>query len=191
MRSIYFLYLLFFATGCSIALTNYDYFFVDGGYVDLKKGKYILNVPYTNSNKARLTDTTYKTFKKILGDSLFLLNDLRKTHTVAAQYPFDLSVADMKKLYRITNCDYFISIKAKAVKKRGSVRINSATVQMRIYDLRNAVLITDVVGTARNEIDEGWLSDPDKSDIIVANGADALMLNALVRLVKKYRKQKI
>jgi len=72
---------------------KYNYFFDVGKVLDFNSGKWILNKTQSNSSKFdnKLYYNSLRDFKKIIGDSLFEIDDLRVSKLIAPKIKFNLS----------------------------------------------------------------------------------------------------
>lgn len=94
-----------------------------------------------------LYDRSLKKWKALIGDSLFLLNELRQNKLISENIAFDLNRDDLENIRLGTNCDYIINTKIRILNEELSAlstprapvytgtteRSNEAVVQVRIY----------------------------------------------------------
>src|SRR5680860_1368226 len=108
----FFLVIFIIAILYSCGGAKYNYTFDAGKQLDFSEGKWILNSARSNSRvfDTNLYDTSLSGFKRILGDSLLEMNDLRGTKLVAPKIKFDLSGSDLGQLKNNTGCDYIINV---------------------------------------------------------------------------------
>ena len=96
---------------------KYTYFFDTGKQLDFSEGKWILNNTKSNSKlfDNKLYYASLNEFEKILGDSLFEMNELRSSKLVAPKIKFNLSQSDLEELKRNTDNDYLINITGNTI----------------------------------------------------------------------------
>ncbi|PRX47307.1 hypothetical protein [Salegentibacter salegens] len=78
--------------------------------IDFTEGEWILNRPYTNYNEERIGNIAYREFKKILDDSLFPIDELRREMLIPAQLTFVPSREYLLDLKTATGKDYLINV---------------------------------------------------------------------------------
>lgn len=199
MKKIFLISLVLGLYSCGSA--KYNYFFDTGKQLHFSQGKWILNSTKSNSRvfDTELYDTSLQEFKKILGDSLIEMNDLRGTKLVAPKIKFDLSDADLRALKRDTDCDYIINIGGNVISDgAGTLSFpdqnenssNRAAVSISIYDLNAAALISSsqVYGKTVNQ--ESVFPD-DKQLPSINPSSHMIMLKGAEKLIRKYGKYQL
>ncbi len=199
MKKIYLI--LIISTLYSCAGAKYNYFFDTGKQLDFSNGKWILNRTQSNSKifDTELYHHSLKDFKKILGDSLIEMNDLRSTKLVAPKIKFDLSDSDLKELKRDTGCDYIINIGGNVISDgAGSISFpnqienssNSASVSISIYDLNSQILISSSQVYGKTEHQDPIFPD-DKNLPTINPSSHMIMLKGAEKLIQKYKKNQL
>ncbi len=184
------LFIIVGMNSCRVVPTNYDFTIRDGGYAELSEGKWILNKPFTNAEQSRVEQILYKELKKSKDYSVTTLAELRTKFSIRDQYAFDMTKSELQSLRKITAYDYLLSVKTNASRKnQGGFSRRIGIVQMKVYDLKNGVLVSYVIGTGVASLFDS-IND-DEAYITFINGENAIMLNALRKLLSKYKKQKI
>lgn len=192
--------IVFVAMLSACAGAKYSYFFDAGKELDFSQGKWILNSTKSNSKvfDTKLYDTSLKGFKKILGDSLIEMNDLRSTKLVSPKIKFELSDADLRDLKRDTNCDYIINIGGNVISDgagtltfsdQNEISSNRASVSISIYDLNVGTLISSsqVYGKTENQA-----SVFDEDNLPTVNpSSHMIMLQGAEKLIRKYGKNRL
>ncbi len=197
-KTVYLLSILLLLMSCSIARTKYNYFYETGKYLDLSKGKWLLNKVYTNYDETRIYDIAYREFNKILKDSLYEISTLRNDRILAEQYPYTLSKDKLKEIHLITNCDYLINVKSNILKNEGGSfssnggsqfdrETNRSSNTIKIYDLNALVLISNVTitGSATN------IQGSNDSNFTYMNNGETILMKGLTKLIKQYKKNKL
>ncbi|WP_116772280.1 hypothetical protein [Maribacter litoralis] len=180
---------------------KYNYFFDAGKQLDFSDGKWILNSTKSNSRifDTELYDNSLKEFKKILGDSLIEMNNLRSTKLVAPKIKFDLTDSDLKELKRDTDCDYLINIGGNVISdgagtlsfpNQNDNSSNRASVSISIYDLNTETLISSSQVYGKTENQESIF--PDDNQIPTINpSSHMIMLKGAEKLIRKYKKNQL
>tara|TARA_R110002049_G_scaffold187318_1_gene355608 strand:- start:139 stop:720 length:582 start_codon:yes stop_codon:yes gene_type:complete len=185
----------------SCGSAKYNYFFDTGKQLDFSHGKWILNSTQSNSRifDTELYDTSLIVFKKILGDSLIEINDLRSTKLVAPKIKFQLSESDLKELKRDTDCDYIINIKGNAISDglgtlsfsdQNENSSNSAAVSITIYDLNAKALISSSQVYGKTEQQDEVFPD-NKQRPSINPSSHMIMLKGAKKLIGKYEKYQL
>ena len=199
MKKIYLILIISTLYSCGGA--KYNYFFDTGKQLDFSNGKWILNRTQSNSKifDTELYHNSLKDFKKILGDSLIEMNDLRITKLVAPKIEFDLPDSDLKELKRDTGCDYIINIGGNVISDgAGSISFpnqienssNRASVSISIYDLNAETLISSSQVYGKTENQEPIF--PDDSQLPTINpSSHMIMLKGAEKLIRKYKKNQL
>ena len=193
---IYYAFITIFLT-VSCGNTKYSYSYEMGRNMDFSKGKWILNKPYTNYNEHRIYDISKSEFKKILGDSLCELSDLRKDRMMSEQIPFEPSKEKLREIQLISNCDFLINIKSITVKNdvgsfthskgnSNTIETNQANVEIRIYDLNSQLMISQASVIGKDEVEV----NVDHGSWTYLNSAGTISMHGLLKLIRKYNKYK-
>jgi len=174
------------------------YIDVEQKYIDFSRGKWILNETTTNwraEHNERLYKKTYKEFKRILGDSLLDLETIKTSKLMPPQIGFTPSPYDLKQLHKYSGCDFLINVTGKVI-DNGASSIgfnnplsmssfsNRSALSLVIYDLKNGTVLSSATVDAE-DIQE---DDPHREHgaLQIVLSADALMLKAVKRLIRKY-----
>ncbi|CAG2532681.1 hypothetical protein MAR621_01723 [Maribacter dokdonensis] len=153
-HAIFMLSLLILCTSCVGPKFTYNQEGLSN--VKFSQGKWILNRPVVYGIDDELYDRSLKKWKALIGDSLFLLNELRQNKLISENIAFDLNRDDLENIHLGTNCDYIINTKIKILSEELSAlstprapvytgtteRSNEAVVQVRIYSLKEKKLIS-------------------------------------------------
>lgn len=180
---------------------KYNYFFDTGKQLDFNHGKWILNSTNSNSKifDTKLYNTSLKGFKRILGDSLIEMNDLRSTKLVAPKIKFDLSDSDLKELKRDTDADYLINIRGNVISDgAGTLTFpdqnenssNRASVAIAIYDLNAGNLISSSQVYGKTENQDSIFDEDDKLPTINPS-SHMIMVKGAEKLIRKYNKHQL
>jgi len=188
-----------FLSSCGGA--KYTYFFDEGKYLDFSEGTWILNNTKSNSEgyyDAELYNTAKFGFRRILGDSLLEINDVRATKLIPPKINFNLSKEELIKLHDLSACDFLINIKGNIISNdAGSIAIaksdepdyyhkNEATASIKIYDLKLGTLISSSLVNGK-AVDESSAFD-NKSHTYIMTSAHRAMVNGASNLIAKYHK---
>lgn len=190
------------ATLYSCGGAKYNYFYDTGKQLDFSQGKWILNSTKSNSKvfDTELYDTSLIEFKKILGDSLLEMNDLRSSKLVAPKIKFELSQSDLTELKRDTDCDYIINIEGNVISDGlGSLSFpdqnenlsNRASVSITIYDLNARTLISSSQIYGKIEDQESVFPDSDNGLPSINPTSNMIMLKGARKLIRKYGKNQL
>jgi len=193
-RILFFHSLLFFS---ACTTPKYAITFDSGKYMDFGEGKWLLNQTKSNSKifDSELYTTSLKEFRKILGDSIFEINELRQNRLVAPEISFDLNQYQLTKIGEETGCDYLINVKGKIVKQAlGAVSVptdnldyyssNESAVEIHIYELNSGLEISSSSVYAKI-VDQGQISKTNSIPSLNTS-AHTAMLTAAKKLVRKY-----
>jgi len=200
MKKIFLILSFVMLNSCGSA--KYNYFFDTGKQLDFGNGKWILNRTESNSKifDTELYYNSLRDFKKILGDSLIEMNDLRRTKLVAPKIKFDLTNSDLKKLKRETDCDYIINIGGNVIgdgaglisfPKQIENSSNKASVSISIYDLNSGILISSSQVYGKTQHQESIFPDDDKNIPTINPSSHMIMLKGAEKLIKKYKKNQL
>ncbi|NKI25264.1 hypothetical protein HCG49_01650 [Arenibacter sp. 6A1] len=110
----------------------------------------------TNSrfSNSRLYPTALNEFRKILGDSLFEIHDIRRNRLMPREISFDMDRKQLLKLNEDSGCDYLINIEGKVITEGiGPITLpnhdllsdyssNESSVSIRIYHLKTGIEIS-------------------------------------------------
>lgn len=175
--------------------TDYFYQFEKGSMVDFTKGEWILNKPYTNYNVERINKIAAREFEKILEDSLFQIEEIRKGKLLPAQLSFNPSRENLADLKTATGKDYLINVESNMIKSEMSsfpsspamgstVKTNEAGITIKIYDLNTQTLLSEgsVTGIAK------VTSSADDKGINYVNNAETISMQGVIKLIKRYKK---
>ena len=179
--------------------TKYTYDFKKGKDINFSTGKWILNKPYTNQEIKHVYDAALSEFRSILGDSLLEITDLRgRDYLIQKKIPYHPTKQHLEDIRIGSNCDFIINYEITLLKNEiGSIssppllgtvkQTNEATVEILIYDLNSLELVsqTSILGKAELEINEdekGW-------DLV--NPSSVIARNALIKIIKRYKKNRI
>ncbi len=185
--------IILFLTSCGNS--KYHYYFEKGSIVDFTEGEWILNKSYTNYNEDRINKIARKQFSKILGDSLFLIEEVRQGKVLPAKLSFDPSAENLLDLKRATGKDYLINVQSNIIKNETSTfpttpevgsanKTNEAGIRIKIYDLNTQTLLSEgaVTGIANETRTAG------EKGISFTNNAETLAMQGLIKLIKRYKK---
>lgn len=179
---------------------KYTYEFNTGKNLDFSTGKWIFNNVRSNSeskNNQRLYRESYEEFEKILGDSLIDLNSLRSTSMVEPEIKFEPTQTELKELYENSKCDFLISVSGQIISNNASgfysnnpnlsySTSNRSAVFIKIFDLKNGILISSSNGKA---ISTERHSDLEKEGSFNwTTRAEPMMIRAAEGLIMKYNK---
>ena len=196
---IFILSLLTFCTSCVGPKFTYN----QEGFSNIKfsQGKWILNRPVVYGIDDELYDRSLKKWKGLIGDSLFLLNELRQNKLISENIAFDLNQDDLENIRLGTNCDYIINTKIRILNEELSAlstprapvytgtteRSNETVVQVRIYSLKEKKLISS--RTALGIVKEEARSD-NSSGMSLAITSKGIGVNGIDRIVEFYKKNR-
>lgn len=124
--------------------------------IKFSQGKWILNRPVVDGIDDDLHDRSLKKWKALIGDSLFLVHELRQNKLIPENIDFDLNRDNLENIRLGTNCDYIINTKIRILNEELSAlspprapvytgtteRSNEAVVEVRIYSLKEKKLIS-------------------------------------------------
>ena len=175
--------------------TKYNYHFERGRMIDFTRGEWILNRSYTNYHEERINKIALREFNKILGDSLFFINNIENRGTVPLRMPLDPSKEELAALKMATGMDYLINVQSNMIKNEmnsfahapdigRTTKTNEAGITIKIYNLNTQSIISEsnLTGTAKvtkTEDDNSW-------DCV--NNAETLSMQGVKKLIRKYRK---
>tara|TARA_R110000751_G_scaffold307477_1_gene429039 strand:- start:843 stop:1469 length:627 start_codon:yes stop_codon:yes gene_type:complete len=194
------LYIVILILGSSCVGGKYVYEFDTGKHLDFSNGKWIFNEVQSNSeskDNKRLYGESYEEFKKILGDSLIDLTALRNTSLVEPEIKFEPTQSELKKLYDNSECDFLINVRGQIISNNASSfysndqslsysTSNRSAVFIKIFDLKNGILISSSNGQAIST--EGH-SDLEKDGALNwTTRAEPMMVRAAEGLIIKYNK---
>ena len=192
------LYFLILILG-SCNTPKYTYMFDSGKYMDFGEGKWLINNTKSNSKifDSELYTTSLKEFRKILGDSLMEINDIRRNKLIAPEISFDLDRAQLLELGEQTGCNFLINVTGKVIKQGlGSISIptddlsyynsNESSVEIRIYQLDAGVEISSSRVYAKL-VEQGEISKTNSIPSLNMS-AQTAMLSAAKKLIRKYDK---
>ncbi|PIB27556.1 hypothetical protein BFP77_11750 [Maribacter sp. 4U21] len=178
---------------------KYTTMFDSGKYLDFGEGKWLLNQTKSNSKifDAELYNTSLNEFRKILGDSLLELNDIRKNRLVESRISFDLDKDKLLELKEQTNCNYLINVKGVILHQGlGAVSVptdqldfyssNESAVEIKIYELTTGVEMSSSSVFAKT-VDQGEISKNNSIPRLNTSSHTA-MLMAAKKLIRKYDK---
>ena len=199
MKKAFLISFVFLLYACGGA--KYNYLFDTGRQLDFSEGKWILNRTQSNSKifDAKLYSNSLRDFKKILGDSLIEMSDLRNTKLVSPKIKFDLSYSDLKELKRFTNCDYLINITGNVISDgAGTLTFpdeiekssNRASVSIYIYDLNAATLVSSSQFYGNTKVQNPVFED-DTNLPTINPSSHMIMLKGAEKLIKKYGKNQL
>jgi hypothetical protein len=194
---ILFFFMLLICAACNTP--KYTYMFDSGKYMDFSPGKWLLNQTKSNSKifDAELYSSSENEFRKILGDSLIEINDLRRSKLIAPEIRFDLEKEKLLELKEQTGCDYLINVKGNIIKQGlGAVSVpvddlefyssNESSVEIKIYQLETGIEISSSSVFAKT-IDQGELYKTNSVPKLNTSSHTA-MLQAAKKLIRKYDK---
>ncbi len=199
MKNLLLIFILAVVFSCGGA--KYNYTFDAGKQLDFSEGKYILNRTKSNSKvfDAELYQASLKGFKRILGDSLFEMNDLRSSKLVAPKISFDLSDSELKQLRTDTDCDFIINIGGNVISDgagtlsfpdQDNFSSNRAAVSIAIYDLNAATLISSSQVYGLTSTQAASFNEDDKLPTINPS-SHMIMLTGGKKLIRKYEKNRL
>lgn len=191
--------LLAFYTSCVGPKFTYDQEGLSN--VDFSQGKWILNRPAVYGTDGDLYDRSLKKWKALIGDSLFLLNELRQNKLIPENIAFDLNRDDLENISIGTNCDYIINTRIRILSEELSAlsapraplytgtteRSNETIVQVRIYSLKEKKLISS--RTALGIVKEEARTD-NGSGMSLAITSKGIGVNGIDRIVEFYKKNR-
>ncbi|AEM71953.1 hypothetical protein Murru_2931 [Allomuricauda ruestringensis DSM 13258] len=195
---------LFLLPLLSCSTAKYTYFFDTGKHLDFDSGKWILNRTESNSEifDTELYTTSKNHFRKILGDSLLEINQLRTDKLIPAKIGFGLTKEKLLDLGKSSNCDYLINVKGKIINDgAGGISFasnypnspyaaNEASVSIRIYDLNNGMLISSSQVHGKTA-DQGSIFEDGKNRPTLLQSSHTSMLAGAKKLIAKYRKNRL
>ena len=176
---------------------KYTYMFDSGKYMDFGEGKWLLNQTKSNSKifDAELYDVSLTEFRKIIGDSLMTINDVRRKSLIPPVINFNLEKEKLLELKNQTGCEYLINVKGNIIKQGlGAVSVptndldyyssNESSVEIKIYQLETGIEISSSIVLAKI-VDQGEIS---KTNSIpkLNNSTHTAMLTAAKKLISKY-----
>jgi len=191
--------LLTFCTSCVGPKFTYDQ---EGSTnIDFSKGKWILNRPVVYGIDDDLYNRSLKKWKALIGDSLFLLSELRQNKLISENIAFDLNRDDLENIHLGTNCEYIINTRIRILNEELSAlspprvplytgtteRSNEAQVQVRIYSLKEKKLISS--RTALGVVKEVARTD-NSSGMSLAITSKGIGVNGIDRIVEFYKKNR-
>jgi hypothetical protein len=194
MRKIVFIILLVGLFGCAGPkyISTFD---KNHDALDFSKGKWILNKPF-EKEESRMQYMAHTYFKKILGDSLKLIDEVKNIGSglMKAEIPFSPSKEELREIKAGTDCDYLINIKGTVLNDEMSgfaggttygstIKTNAAKVELNIYDLNHLKLLSSssIIGKEKRELNA---KDYDWS---IVESAKVIKNMGLYRLIKKYK----
>ncbi len=198
-HAIFMLSLLILCTSCVGPKFTYN----QEGFSNIKfsQGKWILNRPVVYGMDDDLYDHSLKKWKGLIGDSLFLLNELRQNKLISDNIAFDLNQDDLENIRLGTNCDYIINTKIRILNEElialsiprppvytgTTERSNETVVQVRIYSLKEKKLISSrtALGIVKEEVRTG-----NSSGISLAITSEGIGVNGIHRIVEFYKKNR-
>lgn len=180
---------------------KYNYNFERGKKINFKKGKWILNKPFTNYEDYDAYKIAKEEFEKILGDSLLELIELRRTKIIEKQLPLNPTTKELLEIKEFTDCNFLINIESKIIKNQmgnsshhpnqGIVtKYNEAETKIQIYDLDKLELLSEstsfgqVKVTKRADDDESFI----ESLLDYTTSGKLLALKTIKKLIRKYDK---
>ncbi len=200
-KNLLYLVILIFSSSCVGG--KYTYEFDTGKNLDFGNGKWIINEVQSNTelkNNKRLYAESYEEFKKILGDSLIDLTSLRNISLVEPEIKFELTSSELKELYKNSKCDFLINIRGQLISNKASSLYtndqslsystsNRSAVFIKIFDLKNGILISSSNGQAISTEEH---SDLEKDGALNwTTRAEPMMIRAAEGLIMKYNKYRI
>ena len=196
-------FILLILSALSCAGPRYTFTYDAGKELDFSQGKWLLNDTRSNSTvfDAELYERTLKEFRKILGDSLFTLKDVRRNQLVPATLAFELSDPELRELGGQSSCRYLINVSGHIITENaGSLSIpsddphyyatNESAVRIKIYDLHSGMLISSSEAYAKL-VDQGSHFEESKGIPMLLQSSHASMLVAAEKLIRKYRKNRV
>ena len=182
---------------------KYVYEFDTGKNLDFSSGKWIFNDVNSNSESKvnkRLYTESYEEFEKILGDSLIDLTVLRNKSLVKPDIKFEPSQSELKELYEYSNCEFLINVRGQIISNKASSfysndqrlsysTSNSSAVFIKIFDLKNGVLISSSNGQAVSK--EGHSDLENDGALNWTTKAEPMMVRAAEGLIMKYNKYRV
>jgi len=195
MKKILIIVLIAICFGCRGAKYNISF---ENESLDFNKGKWVLNEVFNKDDSSRLYDHALERFGKIIGGSLFEIQNVRNTGSglMVADVQFEPDSKTLKEIGVGTSCDYLINIKATTLSDEMSgftgssdyeseIKENIARVEIKIFDLNKGSLLSsaDVLGIDKREVTQ-------KQDWGIVTDAKAIKVMGLLKLIKKYKKKK-
>lgn len=191
--------LLTFCTSCVGPKFTYDQEGLSN--INFSQGKWILNRPVVYGFDDGLYNYSFKKWKALIGDSLFLLNELRQNKLISENIAFDLDRDDLENIRVGTNCDYIINTKIRILNEELSAlsrprpplytgtteRSNEAKVEIRIYNLKEKKLISS--RTALGIVKEEVRTDV-STGMSMAITSKGIAVNGIDRIVDFYKKNR-
>ena len=178
---------------------KYTYMFDSGKYMDFGEGKWLLNQTKSNSKifDAELYDVSLTEFRKIIGDSLMTINDVRRKSLIPPVINFNLEKEKLLELKNQTGCEYLINVKGNIIKQGlGAVSVptndldyyssNESSVEIKIYQLETGIEISSSIVLAKI-VDQGEISKTNSIPKLNTSSHTA-MLSAAKKLIRKYDK---
>ena len=195
-KSTFFLLFLLIVTGCGN--TQFTTHFEKGRMIDFTRGKWLLNLPFTNYKSEYVEKMAAKHFKKILGDSLTRMSQMPNGRVVAAHLPFEPSPEQLELAGKTTGHDFLINVEANMGKNEmgsfahapamgSTINTNNAGSKIRIYDLNTGELISQ---SSTSGVAEVLKSEGDKNWDYV-NSAQTITLKSIKKLIRQYRQNGI
>jgi len=194
------LFIVILILGSSCVGGKYVYEFETGKNLDFSNGKWIFNEVQSNSeskDNKRLYEESYEAFQKILGDSLIDLTSLRNITLIEPEIKFEPNQSELKKLYENTKCDFLINVRGQIISNNASgfysndhnlsySTSNRSAVFVKIFDLKNGILISSSNGQAKSTEEH---SDLEKDGALNwTTRAEPMMVRAAEGLIMKYNK---
>ena len=188
-------------TSCNTA--KYTILFDSGKYLDFGHGKWLLNDARTNSrfSNSRLYPTALNEFRKILGDSLFEIHDIRRNRLMPREISFDMDRKQLLKLNEDSGCDYLINIEGKVITEGiGPITLpnqdllsdyssNESSVSIRIYHLETGIEISSSSVYAKSvEQANAFGTRSNKYIPKVNTSSNTALLSGAKKLIRKYKK---
>ncbi|WP_373517226.1 hypothetical protein [Pricia sp.] len=199
MKKLFLIFIL--SVVCSCGGAKYSYTFDTGKQLDFSEGKWILNSTKSNSTvfDTELYQASLKGFKKILGDSLLEMDDLRSSKLVAPKISFNLSNSDLKQLRNDTDCDFIINVGGNVISDgagtlsfpdQDNFSSNRAAVSIAIYDLNVGTLISSSQVYGKTSTQAASFNEDDKLPTINPS-SHMIMLAGGKKLIRKYEKNRL
>ncbi|ADV50590.1 hypothetical protein Celal_3324 [Cellulophaga algicola DSM 14237] len=194
------IYIVILTLASSCVGGKYAYEFDTGKNLDFSNGKWIFNEVSSNSeskNNKRLYGESYEEFRKILGDSLIDLTSLRNISLVEPEIKFEPDQSELKELYKNSKCDFLINVRGQIISNNASSfysndqnlsysTSNRSAVFIKIFDLKNGILISSSNGKAISTEEH---SDLEKDGSLNwTTRAEPMMVRAAEGLIMKYNK---
>ena len=183
---------------------KYNYSFDRGKKINFKRGKWILNEPYTNYDSKDAYEFAKQEFKEILGDSLLDLLALRQTKIIGKQLPLDPTKSELLEIKEFSNCNFLININSTITRDQmgnsshqspnvGTVtKYNEAQTRIKIYDLDKLELISESIAYGQVKVTKR----AEDNETIVENllnyttPGKTLALKTIKKLIRKYDRYK-